>query len=202
VYWGLLLLGLALAVVGYFGPWIDHQTAALTVTGFELSWFAKFFPEVDGGVVPVRREQFYVPLVAATLLSGLWINRSGRRPVLFRILLTGLIALPLLLALPPYDFFFAPEYRRQLLLVAAGVVLVPLTLLARWLPRRVWSGLFALLALSGGSLALVQFVRLRPLVVTLYGGPVGLGWGTIVCCAGFALLSVLGVLSGFWPVKV
>ena len=196
VYWGLLFFGLILALAGYFGPWVYHRTAALTVTGFELSWFAKFFPQVGSGVVPVQREQFYVPLVTAGLLWGLWINRSVDWPVFPRVLLTGLAALPLLLALPPYDFFFAPEYQRQLLLVATGMVLTPLTLLGRWLPRRVWGGLLALLALMGASMALRQFLRLRPLVAALYGSPVGLGWGAILCVVGFALLLVLGVLAG------
>jgi hypothetical protein len=196
MYWGLLVFGLVSAVVGYFGPWVFHRAAALTVTGFELSWFAKFFPQVGSGSVPVKREQFFAPLVAASLLCGLWINRFARWSIVPRILMTGVAASLLLLALPPYDFFLAPEYRRQLMLVAAALAMAPLTLLARGLPRCVWAGLFALLALMGSSLAQIQFVRLRPLVVALYGGPVGLGWGAIACTAGFVSILVLGILSG------
>jgi hypothetical protein len=188
-------------VVGYFGPWVFHRSAALTVTGFELSWFAKFFPQVGSGSVPVKREQFFAPLVAASLLCGLWINRFARWSILPRILMTGVAALPIFLVLPPYGFFLAPEYRRQLILVAAGLAMVPLTLLAHGLSRRAWAGLFALLALMGSSLAQIQFVRLRPLVVALYGDPVGLGWGAIACTAGFVSILVLGILSGFVAVE-
>jgi hypothetical protein len=192
-----LLLGLVLALVGYFGPWVYHRTAALTVTGFELSWFSKFFPQVGSGVVSIQRERFFVPIVVAGLLWGLWINRLAERPILHRVLLTGLAELLFVLALPPYDFFLTPEYRRQLLLVAGGMALIPLTLLGRVLPGRVWGGLFALLSLAGGGPALMQFLRLRPLVVSLYGGPVGLGWGAIACVTGFGVLAVLGLYVGF-----
>jgi hypothetical protein len=167
------------------------------VTGFELSWFGKFFPQVGSGVVSIQRERFFIPVVAAGLLWGLWINRLSERPISHRVLLTGPAVLLLLLALPPYDFFLTPEYRRQLLLVAGGMVLIPLTLLGRGLPARAWGGLFALLSLAGGGPALMQFLRLRPLVVSLYGGPVGLGWGAIACVVGFAALAVLGLYVGF-----
>ena len=66
-FW-LRLLSLVLATAGYFGPWVPHETAALTVTGFELAEFAKFFPQVQGGVVPVIRALFLTPLVAAAIL--------------------------------------------------------------------------------------------------------------------------------------
>lgn len=201
LYWGLLLLGLALALVGYFGPWVYHRTAALTVTGFELSWFSKFFPQVGSGVVSIQRERFFVPVVAAGLLWGLWINRLAELPISHRVLLTGPAALLFLLILPPYDFFLTPEYRRQLLLAIGGMALIPLTLLGCVLPGRAWGGLFALLSLAGGGLALTQFLRLRPLVVSLYGSPVGLGWGAIACVAGFATLAVLGLYVGFTILK-
>jgi hypothetical protein len=197
LYWGLLLLGLVLALVGYFGPWVYHRTAALTVTGFELSWFSKFFPQVGSGVVSIQRERFFVPVVTAAILWGLWINRLAELPIFHRVLLTGPAALLLLLVLPPYDFFLTPEYRPQLLLAVGGMALIPLTLLGRVLPGRAWGGLFALLSLTGGSLALTQFLRLRPLVVSLHGSPVGLGWGAITCVAGFAALAALGFCVGF-----
>ncbi|HEY68130.1 MAG TPA: hypothetical protein G4N97_07665, partial [Thermoflexia bacterium] len=65
------LFGLVLVIAGYFGPWVGHKTAALTVTGPELSEFAKLFPQVQGGVVPVIRALFLTPLVAAAILLGL-----------------------------------------------------------------------------------------------------------------------------------
>ena len=66
---GVRFLGLVLILVGYFGPWVPHRTAALAVTGLELAEFAKFFPQVQGGVVSITRELFYLPLVVAFILS-------------------------------------------------------------------------------------------------------------------------------------
>jgi len=44
-----------------------------------------------------------------------------------------------------------------------------------------------------------QFALLRPLVVALYGAPLGLGWGLIACVAGFALLLAGGALIAVSP---
>ena len=67
-------VGLVLVAVGYFGPWIPHETAALTVPGSELSWFAKSFGQVT-------RELFVLPLIAAAVLLGLTAQRFVARPI-------------------------------------------------------------------------------------------------------------------------
>ena len=191
------LLGLVLAIVGYFGPWVPHKTAALTVTGFELVEFAKFFPQVQGGIVPVTRVLFLTPLVAAAILLGLLVNQLTNK--LTRALVILAAALLALAALPPYQYLLDPGYRGQLILAATGLILVLLTPLARWLPRRAQGVLIALLALAGALPALWQFVLLRPLVAALYNVPLGLGWGLIACVAGFALLLAGGVLIAVSP---
>ena len=195
------LLGLVLAVVGYFGPWVPHETAALTVTGFELVEFAKFFPQVQGGTVPVTRVLFLTPLVAAAVLLGLLTNQLTNKLTnkLTRALVILAAALLALAALPPYQYLLDPGYRGQLILAATGLILVLLTPLARYLPRRVQGVLIALLALAGALPALWQFILLRPLVVALYNAPLGLGWGLIACVAGFALLLAGGVLIAVSP---
>jgi len=68
-----------LILIGFFGPWVAHRTAALTVTSYELSEFAKFFPQVQGGIVPVRRALFVTPLFAATFSLALTVHRSKGR---------------------------------------------------------------------------------------------------------------------------
>ena len=198
----LTLLGLALVVVGYFGPWVPHETAALTVTGLELAEFAKFFPQVQGGGVPIIRVLFYLPLVIAFVLLSLVASRSAIR--LVRLAVPLFVAALLLAALFPYPIVNAvrqalaarsslhvdSQYVGQVVLVVAGVVCVLLIPLARRLPRRLQGILVTLLALGGAVPALWQFALLRPLVVALYGKPFGLGWGLIACTAGFALLIV------------
>ena len=191
------LLGLVLAVAGCFGPWVPHKTAALTVTGFELAEFAKFFPQVQGGAVPVTRELFLMPLVAAAVLLGLLTNKLTNK--LTNALLILAAALLALAALPPYQYLLDPGYRGQLILAAIGLILVLLTPLARYLPRRAQGILIALLALAGAIPTLWQFVLLRPLIVALYDMPLGLGWGLVACMAGFALLLACGVLVAASP---
>jgi hypothetical protein len=200
-------VGLALVFVGYFSPWVPHKTAALAMTGLELAEFAKFFPEVESGVVPISRELFYCPLIAALVLLALL---SGRSAVLFvRVLVPLLLAALLLGALFPFPvveaalqtlrarvpFTLDPDYTGQLTLVVVGVVLTLLSPLACRLPRRAWGILGALLALAGAVPALWQFTLLRPLVTALYGEPLGLGWGPILCAVGFTVLLIPGALG-------
>ena len=191
---GIGLLGIALVIAGYFGPWIPHETSALTVTGFELAEFAKFFPQVQGGVVPVVRSLFLAPITAAAILLGLAVSRMTARPAI-RLGGTGLAVLLALVALPPYGFYLAAEYRGHLSLAVGGAVLVLLTLLSSRLSRCAWGILLAATALAGILPTLHQFTLLHPLVAALYGAPLGLGWGLVACLAGFALLLLSGILA-------
>jgi len=208
---GLYLFGLTLVVVGYLGPWAPHKTAALTVTGLELAEFAKFFPQVQGGTVPVNRVLFYLPFVAASILLVLFTSRSTVRPV--RWIVPPVVAALLLVALLPYPivdgvrhalttcsaFVVDPQYTGHLALIIVGIILTLLTPLTGRLPPRARSVLVALLALVGAIPALWQFVLLRPLVVALYDIPIGLGWGLIACVAGFGLLLLSSTLSTVSP---
>jgi hypothetical protein len=189
--WGFSLLGLVLVVVGYFGPWIPHKTAALTVTGSELSWFAKSFARVT-------RELFVLPLIAAGVVLSLTAQRHVTRP-LARLGAVALGVLVILASTPIYDSILSPEYRGQLILMMVGGVLVFLTLFALRLPRRVWGVLIVLLALVGILPALWQFAAFHPRVAALYDDALGLGWGLIVCAAGFVLIVARGILAVVVP---
>ncbi|MFQ6100552.1 MAG: hypothetical protein ACE5OS_04880 [Anaerolineae bacterium] len=205
-FW-LRLAGLVLIVVGYFAPWTPHKTAALTVTGLELAKFAKFFPQVQGGVVSIVRELFYFPFVVAFVLLGLLASRSTSRAV--RLIVPLCAAAVLLGALLPFSvvdavyqalttsasFALSPDDKGQLILVVAGVMLALLTPLAHRLPRRVCGVLIVLLALAGSVPALWQFALLRPLVVALYNEHFGMGWGLVACVTGFASLLLSGILT-------
>ena len=207
----LLRLGLVLVVAGYFGPWVPHKTAALTVTGFELAEFVKFFPQVQGGTVPLTRALFYLPLVTALILLTLFAGRSTVR--LARLIVPPCAAILLVGALLPYSVIDAvrhavatrspptldPQYVWQTALVILGVILALLSPLARRLPRRASGILVALLALAGAVPPLWQFALLRPLVVALYNEPLGLGWGLITCTAGFVLLLLSGIRAAAMP---
>ena len=190
---GLYLSGLLCALVGFLGPWIPHKAAALAVTGFELSEFAKFFPQVQSGAVPVRRELFLVPLVAMAVELGLFVHASARRAAI-RVIGTVVGVALTLAVLPPYQFLRDASYRGRLVLALAGVAAVLVCVLASWLPRRAVGVLVGALALVGGALALWQYALLHPLFVALYDAPVGVGWGAVVCAVGFVLMVVVGGL--------
>lgn len=204
---GVRLVGLVLVVVGYLGPWAPHKTAALAVTGLELAEFAKFFPQVQGGTVPVVRALFYCPFVAALILLVFFSSQSMAR--LGRLVISALVIVLLLVALLPYfvidgvrhalvtrsTFTVEPQYARQLALIIVGVTLVSCIPLAHRFTRRVQGVLVILLALGGAVPALWQFTLLHPLAVALYGSPLGMGWGLIVCVIGFVLLLLSGVLD-------
>lgn len=193
----LQFLGSVLIVVGFFGPWVAHETAALTVTGYEMSEFAKFFPRVQGGVVPVRRALFITPLLAAdvSLALALATNlRPSRGPIL-RFGITAL-AVPLtLVALPPFQAILEPQYRLQLILVAATALLALTTPLARQLSEHVRGTLLLLLALVGAAPAFWQAILLRPLVGAVYQTVIWPGWGFIVSIIGFLMLLLAGARS-------
>jgi hypothetical protein len=203
----LQVLGLNLILASVFGPWVPHHTAALTVTGFELAEFAKFFPQVQGGMVSLARELFYLPLIASLILISFLAGRSPHRHV--RLLVSLLAAILLLALLLPYSvveaalqavsarapFVVDPPYAGQFRLVLISLVLVLLAPLAHRLPRRIQAVLIALLALATPLLPLWQFTTLRPLVVALYAAPIGLGWGLIACAAGSALLLTSALLT-------
>jgi len=176
-----------LILVGFFAPWVAHKTAALTVTGYELSEFAKFFPQVQGGSVPVRRALFVAPLLAAAISLTLTLHRTGARP-LVRLSLTVVAALLILAVLPPYQSILDPAYRLQLVLVAGGILLTALTPLTQQLSERVRGVVFLLVTLAGAIPTLWQLVVFRPLIAGLYGARILPGWGLIASVTGFLLL--------------
>ena len=57
----LLPLGWVLAAIGYFGSWLSHPTAALTLSGVDMAEFVKFLPEAIDGSLSITRQLFYLP---------------------------------------------------------------------------------------------------------------------------------------------
>jgi hypothetical protein len=201
----LYLLGTVLVIGGCFGPWVPHKTAALTVTGYELAEFAKFFPEVQGGVISIHRPLFYLPFVAALLLVALFAARSAARSL--RLAVPLCVVVVFVATLLPYSVVdgvrqaltartavaLDPNVKGQLVLVIAGVVLAVAAPLARRLSRRAQGLMVALMALGGVVPALWQYALLRPLVVGLYDVALAVGWGVIICVAGAVVLVFSGI---------
>lgn len=103
----LFLLGLAL--VGYWGPWLIHPAAALTLNGYELSEWVTFLPQVRDGSLSLAaltfaflggyslsiyfaRLAFLIPLACvAGLLSIAAARYQGRPTTYLRAWWSGLL---------------------------------------------------------------------------------------------------------------
>jgi len=211
-----LVLGLALAIMGYFGPWVDHKTAALVLTGQDMGEFVKFLPEVRAGTASMIREFFYLPPFAAAL--GLILLMPSKRlayPLPVRaVMLVAVLGLAWAM-LPPVwtpQLLVTAEFRKQtgaivfcLLLLIVHPVLRSLTSRRCHEPaacpehgRR--EGLTAValmvLALLGTVPPLWQFFAIREAVNRAYGWPVQVGWGLWVTVLGF-LIVMVGAVSLF-----
>ena len=195
---GIQLVASLVVVIGFLGPWVPHQTAALTITGYEMSEFAKFFPQVQGGVVPVTRALFVTPLLAAMVSIALVVRQldKGWR---FRVSATFLAGLIGLAVLPPHHSILEPDYRLQLIIVVLTIILLAGAVVTPRPSGQIHGALACVLALAGALPALWQYIPFRPLVVDLYQAPVPPGWGLIVCGIGFGLLLGAGLCQIFLP---
>lgn len=186
----------ALILIGFFAPWVPHKSAALTVTGYQMSEFAKFFPQVQSAGVPLTRAYFIAPLLSGVVSMGLVLRRSSVRPAV-RVVGTGLAALLILAVVPPHHSILDPSYRLQLIMVASGMLLTAGTFLTAHLTERMHGLMSYLVAVAGAAPALWQFVLFRPLIAQLYRSPVRPGWGLVVGVLGSVLLALLGLRRFF-----
>lgn len=205
--WITALLGLALAVVGYWGPWVDHAAAALVIPGFDLAEYVKFLPEVRHGSISIVRELFYLPAPAVGLCLALRVGRQRCRLPRWAVgSLTALAAWLALVVAPPVDFIvrFAAdpalrqEWGLQATLAGAGFLAVAAAWI--WGPRlhRWGAALVATLAAAvGTALPLWQFWAVRPAIDRVYGRPITLGWGLWLMPLGFAAL----IAAAWWETR-
>jgi len=194
------ILGLALAIVGYFGPWVDHKTAALVLTGQDMGEFVKFLPEVRAGAAPMIREFFYLPPFAAALcLILLLACKQLAYPLPFRAVMLVVVLGLAWAMLPPVwtpHLLVTAEFRKQtaaivfcLLLLVVHPVLCPL-------PPRFTAVALIGLALLGVAPPLWQFFAIREAVNRAYGWPVRVGWGLWGTAFGF-LVVMAGAVALF-----
>jgi len=194
----LLPLGWVLACVGFFGPWVAHTTAGLTITGVDMAEFVKFLPGVLDGSLPVARQLFYLPplvvVVSVALLIG---SRELRYPGPMQALFLALAVLVSLQLLPPAwspASLRTSEFRLQAIaLGGCWLLLAGFWLLAR-LPTWLTGSLTALVALVALILSGWQFLIAKPGIDGVYGIPPSTGWGLYLCLTGLALLAAAGAL--------
>jgi len=194
----LLPLGWALATTGYYGPWIAHGTAALTLSGVDMGEFVKFLPGVIGGSLQVTRQLFYLPPLAVVWSVALLVRcQRLRYPKLLRILFLALAIPVSLQLLPPawsVDSLLAPEFRAQTIaLVLSWVILAGFWLWGA-LPARLTGLLSTMMALAGLVLGPWQLALVKPAIDEVYRTPPSIGWGFYLCQLGLAVMAVGSLL--------
>jgi hypothetical protein len=193
-----LPLGWMLAAVGYYGPWLAHPTAALTLSGVDMAEFVKFLPEVLEGSLAITRQLFYLPpfaiVAGVALLVG---SRHLRYPWLLRLLLlVGAVPVSLQLLPPAWSpaSLFASEFRLQTVALATSWLL----LAGWWFWGRlaIWltGSLSAALSLLAAVLPVWQLLTVKPAVDDVYGAPPSIGWGFLLCMLGLVTVTAMCIL--------
>ena len=198
-----LILGLVLAIVGYFGPWVDHKTAALVLTGQDMGEFVKFLPEVRAGTAPMIREFFYLPpFVVALCLILLMASKRSAYPLVVRaVMLLAVLGLAWAM-LPPVwtpQLLVTAEFRKQTVAIAFCLLLLIIHPLLRYLPPRLTAMTIMVLALLGAGPFLWQFFAIREAVNRAYGWPVQVGWGLWVTVLGFLIVMAGAIFARRGP---
>jgi hypothetical protein len=195
--WRAALLGVALVVIGVWGAWVPHRTAALVLSGWDLVEYVKFLP----GITAVR-EVFYVPVWCAGLAFAVLAVQS-RASLLSRVVLIAL-ALGLVLAiLPPYPHVFdgyrSAEFRWRFALGVSGGLLIIILLaasnlleLSRTKEERTTGACLMLLAVVGAVPAVWGYFSVHGTIEAVYGAPLSWGWGMVVFLTGWFLVGAMG----------
>lgn len=185
--WLLVSLAIAVGLLGYYGPWVPHRAAGLIVIGLDLAEYVKFLPDIITGRIVLRREIFYLPLLAASAGAGLIVGRRSA-PTWLRIIL-ALASLSCAAAMLPPAWSPAvlrtAEFRLQVIAILGCWLLVPGALLTRYLPDRLILAIIALLCLAAALGPAWGFLQVRPGIAALYRHALPLGWGFWVAAAGF-----------------
>ncbi len=189
-----LLVAAGLLFIGHLLPWAAHKTAALTLTGRELSPFTNLTP----GAGIFLNEWFYLSLwVSAILVALVAAPSSGR---LARGVGGALAVAIAALGLPPYPqiltAYMDANYRLQfaISLGVVGIVLGITVFRADGLRLRPWlaAGLLALLAL-GALVPWAGYLAVRPAIEQLYRDTTALGAGWWLTLAGGLATLLAGV---------
>jgi hypothetical protein len=210
------LASLALALIGFWMPWLTHPAAALRMNGYELSEWVTFLPGVRDGSLPFNRLSFLIPIASLALLFAIAAARARpenvrtrRRPWMIALLPTsplgwGLLFLSLLCSViifPPYPYLLTayadPEFRLQFIIACATILSIGLIL---YLPDETFGDVLQIfLALLGGGYAGWTALALWRVLLELFHirWALGLGWALILW--GFAGLVLSGWTRVFGP---
>lgn len=194
--WRFLAGCISVGLVGYFGPWLPHRAAGLVITGLDLAEYVKFLPQVASGQIEIRRELFYLPLLAGSIGACLLAGRRGLSPA--ERVVAGVMAGPIALAmLPPAwgpSTLLLPEFRLQVIAIALCWALLPGLALTHRLPDRAILAILAILSAIAGVLPAWGFWQVRPAILDLYRAAWPWGWGAWATVLGYLGASVIALI--------
>lgn len=199
--WYLMIIVAAVALAGYFGPWVPHPAAGLVITGLDLAEYVKFLPEVAAGKIALLREAFYAPLAAGSLIASLLSSRRALPRALRGLLLVAAAVLALAMLPPAWTptTLRSPEFRIQTVAILACLTVMPLTALIRYVPNRLVWGITGILAVPAAVWAAWSFLRVRPAIEAVYNAALPLGWGFWTSLAGWLVLAALSLAWAISP---
>lgn len=192
----LLLAAWTLALMGYFGPWIGHRSAALAWNAYDLFDILRFLPEIESFAIEVNLQSLRLPLVGLGVVLPLLAGESRAAWRWAAALVGAALAIG---TLPPYpqilDAWRTPGWRVPFWWGIGGIVG---TLLAAGLGPYL-AGLRHWLVIAGTALtgipAIMTFRRLIPPLRSLYDAPLQPGWGFWSWGMGSLLLIVIALMQ-------
>ncbi|MBN2007515.1 MAG: hypothetical protein JXA21_29485 [Anaerolineae bacterium] len=188
------LFAWAIALGGYFGPWIGHPSAALAWNAYDLFDMLRPLPEIETGALTVNLFTLRLPLVGLALILPLILAKArwGWRAA------GALMGIALAIAtFPPYPYIVTawrtpgwnvPFWWGVATMIGAPVLafLAPALHKARRWATPAW---LAFTLIPG----IVTFNRIRPALQTLHAAPIRAGWGVWLCSGGFMLVAILAL---------
>lgn len=195
--WLPVIVALAAALIGYFGPWIGHRAAGLNILGVDLAEYVKFLQAYRAGQLPLLRESFYAPLAAASVIAGLLASRRALPLAVRWIAVAAAVSLALAMLPPAWSpaVLMLPEFRLQVIAIGACIGALLLLAFTRLLPDAPVLLLVAMLALVASVWPAAAFTHLPSSIAEVYATPVRPGWGFWLSSTGF-LLAAFGAILG------
>lgn len=194
----LLPVGWTLAAIGFFGPWIAHDTSALTLSGVDMGEFVKFLPEALDSSLNVVRQMFYLPpfavVVSVAFLAGSQRVSYPRWVCVLMIVLAVPISLQLLPPAWSPASLVTTEFRLQTIAMGLCWLLLATFWLLGRLPSWLTGALTAALSLAAAVLSTWQFLTVKSAIDRVYRTPQAIGWGYFVCMAGLMVMAAMGVV--------
>ncbi len=188
----------AIALIGYFGPWVDRQAAALAWNAYDLFDLLRLLPEIETGALSVNLQTLRLPLVGlAVLLPVLLVETALGWRIAGALVGAGLA----LATLPPYPeivtAWHTPGWRIPFwwgvgAMLAAGTAVWFAPRLGRY---RSWL-MLAWVAVTGLP-AVATVHRLLPALCALHAAPIRDGWGFWVCMAGLCSMTLFLWVQSF-----